>query len=380
LPYYKKDPAQNLTLHPTMSNVTVSKIEALPVLVPFKITPTTASGALNDAALVLINVETSAGIIGHAYLFAFSKAMLKPLVSTIASVSAIVIGDPLAPLSLESKLNKALRLIDTPGLIGLALSGLDMAFWDAHSKLLGQSLARTLGSDVTSVPAYNSCGLWIQDVSTVADEAEMLLSTHDFSAVKLRLGRADPKQDLLAVQAVKDRIGTSNYLMADFNQSQTVNSAIQRALSLDDEGLYWIEEPVRHADYHGTARVRQAINTPIQTGENLDSNFALKSALDAQAADYYMPDAQRIGGVSGWLRAAAQCHAEGIQMSSHLFPEISVHLLAATPTRHWLEYVDWANPILENPLVVKKGHAQVPERPGSGISWDSKAVQHYLIN
>ncbi len=362
-----------------MANIKITGVSARAVLVPFSIAPKTASGSLEHAALVLIDVDTSEGFTGHAYLFAFGQAMLRPIVDSVNALAAMVTGDVLAPLDLERKLRKNLRLIDTPGLIGLALNGLDMAFWDVHCKILDQPLCRVLGSAQSSVPAYNSCGLWIQDVESLADQAEQLLASHEFNAVKLRLGRHSEKDDLLAVRNVRLRIGDERQLMVDFNQSQSVRSAIDRAQMLDDEGLYWIEEPVRHADYQGTARVRQSIRTALQTGENLSSNFDLKLAIDAGAADYYMPDVQRIGGVSGWIRAAAQCHAAEIAMSSHLFPEISVHLLAASPTAHWLEYVDWANPILQQPLEINQGRALVPDRPGTGISWNEEAIKRYLV-
>jgi mandelate racemase len=91
-----------------------------------------------------------------------------------------------------------------------------------------------------------------------------------------------------------------------------------------------------------------------------------------------MPDAMKIGGVTGWLRAAAIAETAGLPVSSHLFPEISAHLLAASPTCHWLEYVDWADPILLEPLSIVDGCAQVPDAPGSGIAWNEAMVERYL--
>ena len=164
----------------------------------------------------------------------------------------------------------------------------------------------------------------------LADEAEALLA-EGFSAVKLRVGRDDFAQDLAAVRAVKKRIGDGPTLMCDFNQRLTVNEALRRARALDDEGLYWIEEPVRHDDYEGYARIAAEVATPIQTGENLVDTFEMAQAIALRSLDFVMPDVQRIGGVTGWLRAAALAHAHGIEMSSHLFPEFSVHLLGVTP-------------------------------------------------
>ena len=167
--------------------------------------------------------------------------------------------------------------------------------------------------------------------------------------------------------------------MSDFNQRLTVNEAILRGRMLDDEGLYWIEEPVRHDDYAGYARICAELQTPIQTGENLLNTFEMAEAIAADSLDYVMPDVQRIGGVTGWLRAAALAHAHGIEMSSHLFPEISCHLLAVTPTCHWLEFMDWAGPVLAEPVVVEDGHVQIPDRPGTGIAWNEDAVKRYLM-
>jgi mandelate racemase len=149
---------------------------------------------------------------------------------------------------------------------------------------------------------------------------------------------------------------------------------------IDDEGgVTWIEEPVRADDFAGNARIAREVATPIQIGENFMGPEQMAQALAAQACDYAMPDAQRIGGVTGWMRAAALAQAAGMEMSSHLFPEVSCHLLAVTPTCHWLEYVDWADAILEEPLQVMNGHLPVPERPGLGMRWDEKAVRKYQL-
>ena len=200
-----------------------------------------------------------------------------------------------------------------------------------------------------------------------------------FTAIKLRVGRDDPAEDLAAVRAVKKRVGDKITVMCDYNQRLTVNEAIVRGRMLDGEGLYWIEEPVRHDDYAGCARIAAELRTPLQTGENLVDTFELINALEARAMDYVMPDLQRIGGVTGWMRAAAITHAYGMEMSSHLFPEYSAHLLAVTPTAHWLEYMDWAVPILTEPIQIKDGSALIPDRPGSGITWNEDAIKRYAV-
>ena len=354
----------------------VRSLRARPVLVPLKRPPVSSSGGIPAAALVLIDLETDGGITGHSYVFAFASWALGPVVGCLQAMLEMIKGDALAPLEIEAKLRARLTLLDTPGLVGLALAGIDMAAWDALAQAHRVPLVTLLGGALKPIAAYNSTGLWLKPVDTLADEAEALLA-EGFRAVKLRLGRDDAAQDLAAVRAVKARIGERVTLMCDFNQRLTVNEAILRGRALDGEGLYWIEEPVRHDDYEGYARIAADVKTPIQTGENLVDTFEMARAIAARSLDYVMPDVQRIGGVTGWLRAAALAHAHGIEMSSHLFPEFSVHLLGATPTCHWLEFMDWAEPVLREPLRVKDGLAQIPDRPGAGIVWNEDAVQRY---
>lgn len=361
------------------TSLTLRGLRARAVSAPMRIQPRAATGSIPNAALVLVDLETEEGITGRSYLFAFSPLTFKPIIETIHGLAPLIVGDPVAPLDLYAKLRQRLTLIDTPGIIGLALSAIDMCAWDALAIARDVPLVTLLGGTPRPVRAYNSCGLWVGDVAALPDQASQLLAEGGFNAIKMRLGRDDFAEDLAAVRAVKARIGDSVALMSDFNQRLTVNEAIRRGCALDDEGLTWIEEPVRHDDYAGCARIAAAMRTPLQTGENLLNPFEMVQALEAKAMDFVMPDIQRIGGVSGWLRAAALAHAHGMEMSSHLFPEFSCHVLAATPTCHYLEYVDWAAPILQEPTVIRDGHAIIPSRPGAGIAWDEAAVARYLV-
>ena len=361
----------------SLSPPTLRALRARPLLVPFRRPPASASGAIPTAPMVALDLHTEEGVTGHAYLFAFTPAVLKSLVSILEALGEMVRGEPLAPTDLDARLRRRFTLLDTPGILGLALAGLDMCAWDALARAAGLPLAALLGASTRPVQAYNSCGLWIGDPARLADEAEELVLEGGFSAVKVRVGRPDFAQDLAAVRAVTGRVGGRATVMCDFNQSLTWNEAIRRGRALDDEGLYWIEEPVRHDDYAGCAKVAQAVRTPIQIGENLLGPADLRKALQAQAMSFVMPDVQRIGGVSGWMRAAALAQAHGMEMSSHLFPEISAHLLAATPTCHWLEYVDWAAPILREPVVVREGFVQPAAGPGCGVEWDEQALARF---
>jgi mandelate racemase len=358
--------------------LTIRNLRARAVLVPMKRPVQSASGSIPIAPLILIDLETEQGVTGRSYVCAYMTGMLKPILACLEYAAEALRGERLSPFDNDQKLRKRLVLFDTPGVLGIALSGVDMAAWDTLARAQDVPLVRLLGGEVKPVRAYNSCGLWIQPVAKLADEAQALLAEGGYSAVKLRLGRDDPAEDLAAVRALRGRLGERVALMCDFNQRLTVNEALARGRMLDDEGLYWIEEPMRHDHYAGYARLCAELRTPVQTGENLLNTFEMAQAIEARSLDFVMPDVQRIGGVSGWLRAAALAHAHGIEMSSHLFPEFSAHLLAVTPTCHYLEYMDWASPILVEPYRVENGQVVIPDRPGAGLDWNEEAVARYL--
>ena len=361
------------------SSLVIRRIRARPVLAPMKLPLHTASGAIDQAALVLLDLDTTAGITGRAYLFAPSLAHLAPIVALVEALSEMLAGDEAVPFEIEKKLRARHKLLGVHNIVLFAMSGIDMAAWDVVGQSLNQPLTTLLGGTPRPVRAYNSKGLGLMPLPALARQVKQLVD-EGFDAVKLRLGRSEARDDMDALCTVKNAIGDKLSLMVDFNQGLTVAEAIRRGHLIDAEGgVHWIEEPMRADDFAGCAKVAQAVRTPIQIGENFMGPEHMAQALAAGACDYVMPDLERIGGVTGWMRAAALAQGAGIEMSSHLFPEVSAQLLPVTPTGHWLEYVDWADAVLLEPLRIEKGFAMPSLRPGLGIAWDEKAVKKYLV-
>ena len=372
----------------TTPTLTIRSLHTVAVHVPMKRALGTSARRLDVAPLVLIDLETEEGITGRAYVFCYLAAATAAVESILRDAAARVTGDRVAPVDINAKLGRHFKLLGVRGIVTMALAGLDGACWDALAKAAGVPLVSLLGGTVRPVRAYNSNGLSLDagsgigdpgSKSSLADEAEQLLDEGGFSAIKLRLGYPTLDEDLAAAHAVRTRVPAGTIIMADYNQALTVAEALQRGRALDQAGLAWIEEPIRHDDYGGAAALTRELATPVQIGENFDGPHAMADALAAKACDYAMPDFARIGGVSGWMKAAALAQAAGIEMSSHLYPEFSSHLLAATPTCHWLEYVDWAEPILQNRIEIRDGQAIIPDRPGAGIEWNEEAVTRYRV-
>jgi mandelate racemase len=351
----------------------------------------TSARRMTIAPLVLVDVETEDGVTGRAYVFCYVPAATIAVESILHDAAAQLRGDPIVPADINVKLAKHFRLLGVHGLVTMALAALDAACWDALAVGAGVPLVTLLGGTLRPVRAYNSNGMSLRSgfgirpapsgvegdagfEAALGDEAEQLMADGGFAAIKLRLGYATLDEDVAAVRAVRARVPAGTTVMADYNQALSVEDAIARGRALDGEGLAWIEEPIRHDDYAGNAAVAHAVTTPVSIGENFDGPHVMAAALAAKSCDLAMPDFARIGGVSGWMAAAALAQTAGMPMSSHLYPEFSAHLLAATPTCDWLEYVDWASPILQEPIEIRDGHAIIPNRPGAGIAWDGDAV------
>lgn len=363
----------------TAATLTIRRISAVAVSVPMARPLATSADMVRAAPLLLVDLETEEGVTGRSYIFCYVPAAAPAVVAMLGTAGEAIRGQRAAPQDIAAKLHRRFRLIGVQGVVRMALAAIDVACWDAVAQAAGLPLATLLGAAPRPLPAYNSNGLGLMSPEACADEAEELLAG-GFTAVKLRLGRTSAAADLAAMRAVRRRLPDSVAVMADFNQALSLAEALARGRALDGEGLAWIEEPIRHDNYSGNAALARALATPIQIGENFSGVAAMAAALSHGACDYVMPDLERIGGVTGWIAAAGLAAAHGVEMSSHLFPEVSAHLLAATPTAHWLEYVDWAAPILAEPLRIVDGKATASDAPGLGLAWDVAAVCKYRVD
>ncbi len=361
-----------------MSALTIRALRATAVEVPMNHVLGTSAAAIRAAPLLLLDLETEEGVTGRSYLFCYMRGAAPAMAAMVSEVERMVKGERAHPRELWPKLAKRFTLIGVQGIVRMALAGFDVAWWDALARAAGKPLVEFLGGKRKPVRAYNSCGLGLMGTEALAKEADELLEG-GFRGVKLRLGYPTLDQDLAAVKTVQARLPKGVELMVDYNQALSVDEALARGRALDDKGLAWIEEPIRHDDYRGAARLAAELATPIQIGENFSQPFAMEEAFAAKACDLVMPDLERIGGVTGWMRAAEIADAAGIKMSSHLFPEVSAHLLAVTPTCDWLEYVDWAAAVSKEPVRVIDGMVEIADRPGNGLEWDASAVERLRI-
>ena len=358
------------TTTPAIRSITARAVDA-PISRPVK----NAFGVIRSAPLVLIDVLTDQGLTGHSYIFAYTRLTLKPLVRLIEDLGRDLVGRPIAPFDLMTEMDAKFRLLGWQGLVGMAVSGLDMAFWDALGRAACQPLSVLLGGSSRPIRAYDSYGA----IDPVADEKDLRRSLDQgFRGIKIKGGDGDLDNDERVVKAVRGLIGPDIALMLDFNQSLNPSEASRRIDRLAPYDLHWIEEPVPAENLAGHAKVRATSPTSIQSGENWWFPRGFAEAIASGASDFIMPDLMKVGGVTGWLRVAAQAEAASIPMSSHLFAEASAHMLAVTPTAHWIEYLDLARAIVAEPVEIVDGTITARGH-GLGLSWNEAAVAKYLV-
>ena len=367
-----KDKTTGITL-------TLESVKVRAVSVPLRRPIVAKVGHFTHWPLILIDLRTREGVIGRSLLEPYVQKSCVAIASVIQNIAELFMGKPLAPIDVYGDAMKTLHLNGREGMTLIALSGLDMAIWDALARAAGLPLVSLLGGSPGPIRAYNTNGLWLSPLKTLAKEAKSLVADGGFKALKMRLGRPMLQEDIDAIRIIRDAVGDDVLLMTDFNQGMTYGEALQRMHALDDQGLYWFEEPIVYDNIDGYAQITREIKTPIQIGENIYGPREFYKAVKAGAADLYMPDLMRIGGVTGWMRAAAIAGAAGLPLSSHLYPVVSAQLLRASESADWLEWSDWAEPVLAQPFPVKDGFAHVSNAPGNGLAWDEAAIKKFAI-
>ena len=251
-----------------------------------------------------MDVASDEGPVGRAYVFGYTALTLRALKAFLDDVEEVVRGRPASPAVLYDHLAARFRLMGRQGLVGMALSGLDMALWDLQGRAQQRPVVELLGGQARPVPAYDSYGI----VDPAADRAALERSLEQgFRAIKIKIGARDLAWDVARVAGVREIIGPDVRLMVDYNQSLTAPEALRRIRALARFDLEWVEEPVPAEDLAGHARIRAASPVPIQTGENWWFGHDMAHALAAGACDLCMPDIMKMGGGDG----LAACHGAG---------------------------------------------------------------------
>ena len=336
-------------------------------------------GSIRSADCVLTFLDTDEGLTGEGLVFSINNRRLSVIHEMIRQLEDLVVGvDPRLGGSLNARAWKELNFLGYEGVSIVGLAAVDMAMLDLRGKAAGLNVAHLLGACRAAVPTYASGGLWLgSSIDAIQKEARSFVE-RGFRAMKTRVGPTDPDGMVARVAAVREAVGPNIALMVDANQQMSVKQAIRIGRMMEKLNLTWFEEPVICHDHEGEARIRAALDTPIASGETVYTHRGVLTMLQAGSCDVMMPDLQRMGGPSEFLKAGHLCEAFHIPCSSHLFPEMSLGLLASLPGGYYLEHMPWFEKIYRERIELDAdGNAIVPDRPGWGFSFDPEAIKRF---
>ena len=328
---------------------------------------------MTEIAMLFVEIQTASGHQGLG--FSYSKRAGGPAQFAHArEIAPAVLGeDPNDIAKLWDKLCWAGASVGRSGVSTQAIGAFDVALWDLKAKRAGLSLAKLLGAQRDSVRCYNTSGGFLH---TPLEQLRVNASAsiaQGIGGIKLKVGQPDCALDIRRVAAMREHLGDAVPIMVDANQQWDRPTAQRMCRTLEAFNLVWIEEPLDAYDHEGHAALATQFDTPIATGEMLTSAGEHWDLIRHRAADYLMPDAPRVGGITPFLKVAALAEHAGVMLAPHFAMELHVHLAAAYKTEPWVEHFEWLEPLFNERITIHNGRMQVPTRTGLGVSLSEQA-------
>ena len=328
---------------------------------------------MTEIAMLFVEIQTASGHQGLG--FSYSKRAGGPAQFAHArEIAPAVLGeDPNDIAKLWDKLCWAGASVGRSGVSTQAIGAFDVALWDLKAKRAGLSLAKLLGAQRDSVRCYNTSGGFLH---TPLEQLRVNASAsiaQGIGGIKLKVGQPDCALDIRRVAAMREHLGDAVPIMVDANQQWDRPTAQRMCRTLEAFNLVWIEEPLDAYDHEGHAALATQFDTPIATGEMLTSAGEHWDLIRHCAADYLMPDAPRVGGITPFLKVAALAEHAGVMLAPHFAMELHVHLAAAYKTEPWVEHFEWLEPLFNERIAIHNGRMQVPTRTGLGVSLSEQA-------
>jgi len=338
-----------------------------------------AGGICTARVTTLILVHTTAGQVGigsvyshPALVYLIVRDQLDPLLRG---------EDPRQVEPLWDKMYRLTRWYGRKGVAMSALGGVDTALWDLKGKATGKPVWALLGGEHRRCPAYASGLLW-NDIDKLAKEAAHHIDT-GFHRVKMRLGRSE-EYDTAAVRAVRAAVGKDNDVMVDASMRYTVELARRMGRFLEEQKVFWFEEPFAPEDIDSYTALRGTVGVPVAAGENEFGVQGFREMIRVGALDIVQPDASRCGGITETGRIAQMANSHGLRVATHSWSDAvavvaNAHVVSAIPNGITVEVDRTGNPFIEDLLVerlpIRDGQMQLSNAPGLGIELNHEVVE-----
>jgi L-alanine-DL-glutamate epimerase-like enolase superfamily enzyme len=328
---------------------------------------------MTEVAMLFAEIETEDGQQGLG--LSYSKRAGGPgQFAHAREIAPALLGEDASDIGrLWDKLCWAGASVGRSGLATQAIGAFDVALWDLKARRAELSLAKLLGAYRDSVPCYNTSGGFLHTPTEQLLVNAAASIERGIGGIKLKVGQPDRALDVQRVEAVRRHLGDAVPIMVDANQQWDRPTAQRMCRVFEPFNLVWIEEPLDAYDHEGHAALAREFDTPIATGEMLTSAAEHGDLIRHRAADYLMPDAPRVGGITPFLKVAAQAEQAGLLIAPHFAMELHIHLAAACPREGWVEHFDWLEPLFNERIAIRGGRMLVPTRPGLGLTLSEQA-------
>ncbi len=340
------------------------------------------SGPMGATALfVTLKLHTDDGIEGIGYAGFTSALMMRALRETLDALTEQTLGsDPMMIEAIGARLLAIGGGGSPSGLVTRAVSAIDVALWDIRGKALGQPVYRLLGGFADRVPAYASGHLWrTYDLDMLAKTGPEIVES-GFRAMKFRMGGEDSDaKEIERMRVMRHSVGDDITLMVDINQGWDINTTLRIGRRMADYNLYWLEDPVHYQDYAGYARIADALDTPIATGEYHYGTVPFRHMLENRSLDIVMVDLLRVGGLTGFMKVAHMAEIYNLPVVSHLATEVLAHAIAAAPNGIYVEHMPWTFDLFTTEPVIEDGMIVLPQTPGLGVEFDEDKLTKYTV-
>jgi L-talarate/galactarate dehydratase len=359
----------------------IVKLETIPLSVPIDFPYRNPRYGFNEkVTVVIVKLSTDDGLDAFGVTFTWVSRQVKSLVASIEDLGQTIIGqDIMRPAEAWQKMYAATVHMGHSGHSLYALSALDSAIWVLKAKALNQPLWQLLGGFRDKVPAYASYLLWREwPIDRLQKDAAMF-KEQGFKYIKMKMGDRSIADELTRFKAVREAVGDDVNIMVDGNWAWNVSEAMRLGRELEKAGVFWLEDPLISEDPDQMAELSHSLDIPVATGETFNTKYDFRRLIEKKAADYYIVDLQRVGGITEWMKVAAMLEAWNLPICSHVFPDFSVHLVAAAPNGFIVEYMPWWDKIYQQPHKVVNGFMEAPKTPGLGLELDMEAVKRWKM-
>ena len=346
-------------------------------------TITDSQSRVEAVEFMQVTLRTDSSLVGHGMNWSYTTGLRAAQVMVTENYVPILVGaDPRMRKELVRRMFFSNHFVGRVGAARVGIAAVEFALWDLACKEVGLPLWRYLGPCRENVKAYSTDGGWLtwSQAELVSDVQRLV--ARGFDAVKIKLGRPDPREDIELVAAVRKAVGPKVRVMTDVNCAWTLSTARQWGARLDEYDVAWLEEPMNPEDISGHAELARAIKVPVAVGETLFTKFTFRDYLAAGAASIVQPDATKLLGIDEWLEVAALASAYNVPVIPHtnVQQKLHVQLAAATPGCILVENCyESLNEIWEEPVYVKDGHYTLPEQPGVGLELRRTIVERHRI-